>query len=65
MRYPWNSLTLLLVDLLLKVQVYAGDDDVGCDVKDPDVHQDLGVVEGYLLRHLHHPEDDHQVGADG
>ena len=36
---------------------------VGKDVKTSDAHQDLGVIERYLLGDLHHAEDDHQIGA--
>ena len=55
--------TFLRVDLGLDVEIDARDDDVGEHVDRAHAHQDVRVVKGYLLRDLHHPEDDDQVGA--
>ena len=55
--------TLLRVDLQLYVEVDAQYQQIGDDVQASDAHQDLRVLEGYLLRNLHHAENDHQVGA--
>jgi len=57
------SRTLLLVDLGLRVQVQAQDENVGQDVESTDCHQDIGVFKGNLLGQLHHHQDDGQVGT--
>jgi hypothetical protein len=57
------ELTFLRVDLLSYVEVYAQYDQVGDDVHGANAHKDLWVVEGDLLRHLHHTKYDHQIGA--
>jgi hypothetical protein len=49
-----HLLTLLAVDLRLHVEVNAGNDKVGHDVECANSHQDVGVLEGHLLRDLHH-----------
>lgn len=55
--------TLLLVDLGLGVEVEANNDQVADDVEHTAGVQDIGVLEGDLLGHLHHPEDDDDVGT--
>lgn len=57
------ELTFLRVDLLSNIEVYAQYNQVGDDVQGADAHKDLWVVEGDLLRHLHHTKYDHQIGA--
>jgi hypothetical protein len=47
--------TILLVDLLLDVEVDAGDDDVGHDVERAHAVQDIRVIERDLLGDLHKP----------
>lgn len=44
-----DSLTLLLVDLVLGVQVDGGDNDIGEDVCAPNQVQDIWVIEGDSL----------------
>jgi hypothetical protein len=55
--------TLLLVDLGLGVQVEANNDHVANNVEHTASIQDIGVLEGDLLGHLHHPKDDDDVGT--
>ena len=55
--------TLLRVDLLLKEKVNANNDQVRDDIQRADARENLRIFEWYLLRHLHHTEDDDQVGA--
>ncbi len=57
------KLTFVRVDLLSNVEVDAQDDQVGNNVHSAYAHEDLWIIEGYLLRYLHHTKDDHQVGA--
>lgn len=57
--------TLFRVNLLLHVEVDGRNDQVRNNVQRADAHEDLGIVEGYLLGYLHHTEDDHQIGAVG
>jgi hypothetical protein len=47
--------TILLVDLLLDVEVDAGDDDVGDDVERAHAVQDIRVIKWDLLGDLHKP----------
>jgi hypothetical protein len=49
-----HPLTLLAVDLGLHVEVNAGNNEVGHDVECANSHQNVGVLEGHLLRNLHH-----------
>ncbi len=53
--------TLLLVDGALDVEGDAQDDNVAGDVEGAADVEHVRVIEGYLLRDLHHPEDDDQV----
>ena len=53
--------TLLLVDLQLDVDIEGGNDQVASDIEGTDAIENIGVVEGNALRHLHHPEDDDDV----
>lgn len=46
--------TFLAVNFVLEVEVEASDDDVGDDVQYSDPHKHLRIIEGYLLRDLHH-----------
>jgi hypothetical protein len=55
--------TFFLIDLLLDVQVDAQDEYIGDDVEGSYAHEDLWIVERYLFRYLHHPEDDDHIGA--
>ncbi len=55
--------TLLLVDLEQDVTVDGGNEDVAADVEGSDAVQNGRVVEGDLLRHLHHSENDDQVDS--
>lgn len=55
--------TFLGIDLHLYVEGHGQYQQVGNDVKTSDAHQDLGVIERYLLGDLHHAENDHQIGA--
>lgn len=54
---------LFRIDLLLKEEVDCGDDQVGNDVKGSNTHENVGVVKWHLFRHLHHAENNHQIGA--
>lgn len=58
-----GRLTLLPVDLDLDVVVDAQDDQVADHVERAHGVEDIGVVEGDLLGHLDHAQDDHNVGA--
>lgn len=55
--------TLLLVDLKLDINVDGGNDQIAGRVERTDTVKDIGVFEGYALRHLHHPKDDDDVDA--
>lgn len=55
--------TLLLVDLQLGVEVESSNDDVAGEVNGANDVEYERVVEGDTLRHLHHTQDDDQVGA--
>ena len=57
--------TSLLVDLHLGVQIYADNDEVADDVERAHAVQDVRVVEGHFFAHLHHHQDDDQVGTWG
>jgi hypothetical protein len=56
-------LTLLLVDQEVHVGVDGDDDQIGRKVSSTDHHQDIRILEGDLLRNLHHHKDDYQVGT--
>lgn len=58
------SLTLLLVDLELNVEVDAGDNEVAANVDGANKVEHVLIFEGDLLGDLHHTKDDHKVGAD-
>lgn len=58
-----ESLTFLPIDLLLDEQIHSDNDQIRDDIHHSDGHKDLGVLEWDLLGYLHHPKDDHQVGA--
>lgn len=53
--------TLLLVDLHLHHEVQTSNDQVADNVESAAHVEDIGVVEGDLLRDLHRPEDDDEV----
>jgi hypothetical protein len=55
--------TLLLVDLQLGVEVESSNDDVAGEVDGANNVEHEGIIEGDALRHLHHAQDDDQVGA--
>jgi len=55
--------TPLLVDLQQDVTVDGSNDEVAGDVEGPDAIKDGRIVEGDLLRDLHHSENDDQVGT--
>lgn len=55
--------TLLLVDLGHDVEVDETNDDVATDIDGADGVEHIGVLERDALRHLHHTEDDDQVGT--
>lgn len=55
--------TLLGVNLGLDVQVDEANDDVAGNVNGANGVEDILVVEGNLLRDLHHTKDDEEVGA--
>lgn len=55
--------TSFCLDLHADVVVDGEDDEIGDDVKNAHSHENLRVLEGYPLRHLHHSQDNHQVGA--
>lgn len=58
-------LTFLCVDLVLKIQVDAGNDDVGDNVQNADSEEYLGIIEWYLFGYLHHAKYDYQVRSTG
>ena len=51
--------TLLLVYLHLYVDVYGNDDNVGYDVQSAHAEEDVWIIEGNLLRCLHHKSGRH------
>lgn len=55
--------TSLLFDLHADIIVEGKDEKVGNHVEDAHSQEDLRVVKWYSLRYLHHPKDDHKVGA--
>ena len=57
--------TFSRIDTSLKKEVHAQDNDVRRNVNRSYDHEHLRVFQGDLLRNLHHPEDDHQIGTDG
>lgn len=58
-----GRLTLLLVDLGPDVEVDAHDDQVAENVETAAGVEHIGVFEGDLLGHLHHTQDDDNVGT--
>lgn len=58
-----SSHTLLLVDLRSNVQVQQGNEDIAAQVDGANGVEDVGVVKGNALRHLHHAQHDDEVGA--
>lgn len=57
--------TVLLRNLLAGQEVEGEDDDVGDDVSGAHAVEDKWIVEGNLLRDLHHAEHDDEVGSGG
>lgn len=57
----YRSRTFLLIDLGLYVDVDAQDEDVGEDVEGSHAEKNLRIIERYLLRYLHHPQDDDHI----
>lgn len=55
--------TFLLVDLGLRVEIQASNDQVADDIQDPTSIQYTRVIKGNLLGHLHHPKDDDDVST--
>jgi hypothetical protein len=55
--------TVLLLDNLSAVHVQSKDDQVGEDVESSDTVEPVRVIEGDLLRYLHHPQDHGEVGS--
>lgn len=55
--------TLLLVDNTLNVQVDGCNEDIATNVDGANNVEHLRVVERDALRHLHHTQDDDQVGT--
>lgn len=55
--------TLLLVDLQLGVEVQSSNDDVAGKVDSANNVEHKRIIERNALRHLHHTQDDDQVGA--
>lgn len=55
--------TLLLVDNALNIQVDDTNEDIATNVDGANNVEHLRVVERNALRHLHHTQDDDQVGA--
>lgn len=55
---------LFRIDLLLKDEIDCSDDQVGNDVKGSNTQENVGVVKWHLFRHLHHAENNHQIGAE-
>lgn len=58
-----GSHTLLLVDLGSNVQVQQDNEDIAAQVDGANGVEDVGVVKGNALRHLHHAQHDDEVGA--
>lgn len=56
---------LFRIDLLLKEEIDCGDDQVGDDVEGSNTRENDGVIKWHFFRHLHHAENNHQVGAVG
>lgn len=58
-----GSHTSLGFDLHADVVINSKDDQIGHHVEDANTGEDLRVIKWNSFRHLHHPKDDHQVGA--
>lgn len=58
-----NERTVLLLDNHSTVHIQTKDDQIGEDVHPPDAVEPCWVVEGDLLRHLHHAQDHNEVGS--
>ena len=56
-------LTIPRLDLHANVVIDAEDEEIRDGVEDSDTQKDLRIIERNLLRHLHHSQNDHQVGA--
>ena len=54
---------LFRIDLLLKEEIDAGDDQVGNDVKGSNTQENVGIIKWHLFRYLHHAKNNHQIGA--
>ena len=61
--HPILLLTVLLSDLATDVHVQRQDDNVGKNVHRPHTVQDIRIVEGDLLRDLHHAQNNHDIGT--
>lgn len=55
--------TIFLLDNRSDVDVQSQDDQVGEEIHPPDTVEPCWVLEGNLLRHLHHPQDHNKVGS--
>jgi hypothetical protein len=60
---PRSYRTLLLVDLQLGVEVQSSNNDVAGKVNSANNVEHKRIIERNALRHLHHTQDDDQVGA--
>ena len=58
-----GKLTFRFVYLHTNIEVDSSDDQVRDDIHRANCHQDIWVIERNFLGHLHHHEDDDQVGT--
>lgn len=63
MFFKKKKLTLLLLYLNTNVVVDGEHYEVGNNVEQAHSIENIGIIERHLLRHLHHTQDDGQVGA--
>ena len=61
--YTIVELTFPLVNLHVYQSIQSKDDQVRCDVPDTDKEKSVWVVERNSLGHLHHSENNDQVGS--
>ncbi len=64
-RAQGSKYTLLRVDLHLHVEVDPHNDEIGDHIENADAQKDLRVLKWYLLGHLHHAQDNEQIGTTG
>ena len=56
-----RSQILFPFNLRADIEIEGEDEQVRYDVENSHTHEHLRVLERYLFRHLHHPQDDSEV----